>query len=162
MKMTKICGGIAVAVSLFAMTQTASAGCLDPADGFDINRANLAGEIKGVAYDLRCPGYPVQGVEGNWTGEPIWAYKKDGDGCIIHDRLATQLFDDSVSQKGRPTRGAANDLEDGKDESAYNHLQNFMDTAMSTRLTSADMEGDRDGFVADAYALQQCISLLTD
>jgi hypothetical protein len=166
MKMTKICGGIAVAVSLFAMTQTASAGCLDPADGKALNRANLVEEIAAEGTRIRCQDYPANGYEGTWDkNNPIWAWKRTGDGCQVHYSLGKQFNEtaqDTANSK-RGARGAANDLADGKDDSAAAHLQNVMDTIMySARLASEDMEDEAQSFSDSAYALQQCISLLTD
>jgi len=163
MKANKIFGSIAVAASMFALSQTASADCLD---GGTFDRASLVDEIAAEGTRIRCANYPSNGYEGTWDPEnPIWAWKKNGLGCEIHYKLGKQFNETSqdTSRNSRGSRGAANDLADYKDDSAAQHLQNVMDTIMySARLASEDMADDAQSFVDSAFALQQCIGQLTD
>lgn len=159
-----------------------------------VRRTHLVDEIRVLAYELRCKDYgeterdeygnPKQDEYGNiiyvddgdWTGDPIWQYKGKGSlGCVVHERLARQLdegrSDDPDSKPPRnkhdtnDAAGAANDIENGKDDAAYTKLTSFIETILYSYADklNQDYTGDPDAdteaknFAYQADAARACI-----
>lgn len=169
MKIKKIIGSIAVAVSLFALTSTASAvECTG-------QRVDLAEEIRVLAVELRCGGYPI-GLDGLWNiDDPIWQWKgKARFGCEVHYKLS-KLLDETndLDQKDPPgnkngkneNRGARNDLLDNKDIDAFERLGEFVATILNKAKLNEDGHdhaADAQSFIDEALAAQTCIGSLID
>jgi hypothetical protein len=142
MKIRKLCGSIAVAISMFALSGTASA---------EIDCNDLVGEIQTMARELRCNDTvtPV----GWWpTDNAIWQWKGKGEmGCELHQKHARLLDEERTEsppekKKGNNiAKGAANDLLDGKNQSAYDQLTLFIDRI----IYDAKLNGDFDPIVND-------------
>ena len=94
MKIKKLCGSFAVAVSTFALCATASA-----APYFDCpigDRAKTVEAIVDMAIALRCDeDFSSEENPGLWPhGEPIWQWKhKPAMGCTVHGKLARLLYE---------------------------------------------------------------------
>jgi len=143
MKIKKLCGAFAVAISVFALSTITLAdspyfSCPDTV------RENVAEAIATMAVTLRCKDFTVYDdgtVEiGTWPNDdPIWQKKpkKGGDGCEVHFSLS-KLLDardqDKKKNKGQGTpnngdrRGAARAVRDFQNEYAKELLQGFIDT----------------------------------
>lgn len=94
---------------------------------------------------------------GQWP-QAIWQFKgKKGDGCDVHDKLAKLMYVVRDEEPPKPggkkgkgnnlARGAANDLDDHKFQSAIDQLQLFWDSIeydakLNTKNDNADVEAD--------------------
>ena len=117
-----------------------------------------------LATVLRCKS------DGLWPSDnPIWVWKgKAIMGCTVHEKLAKQLNEEREEDlepmppyKGKKTKngnnvaaGAANDLRNGKIESALGHYLTFMDVIYSSAKQNDDPEWDVTGFASAAAAAQ--------
>ena len=165
MKTKKIAGGFALALPIVMLSSVANAvddytiGLV--ASDIISHAEALKCEIIPV-YDTADPSKQI-GSTINWTAPdltiyhaPIWQYKGQvGEkGCVVHDSLVKQLYvpradyveDTMPPYKGAKTAkgnnlasGAANDLMDGKYESAVKHICTFIDVIdNNARLNSVD------------------------
>ncbi len=166
MKLTKLTTGIAVAGATLAFSSASLAlDCsYDPDAG--VRRAHLVDEIVYLAHELRCE------PDGSWDpNAPIWQYKgKSSLGCTVHDKLATQLNEERTFEDGdKPPRnkfgtndaaGAANDIENGKDEAAYLKLTSFIETILYdyANKTNEGKAADAAYFASEADAARACIA----
>lgn len=150
MKIKKMSGSLAVAVTVLALSAPAMAGDCD----------DVADAIEAAANNLICT---TDGGLTGWTGDAIWQWKGKGElGCAVHKKLAKQLFVPFDPSKPPPkkkgnndAKGAANALRDHKYESAILHLQNFWDTIeYNARLNS-----DNPDAAAQADAQQEIAML---
>lgn len=119
----KLGGSLAVAILAFS-TNAIAGDCTAQAD--DIKNQ--------FVKELLCT------TDGGWWYDtPIWQYQgKKGDGCVVHGKLAKQLYvahddNDPPTNKGgkngfREAKGVANSLYDRKFEEALQSLQIFIDT----------------------------------
>lgn len=122
MNIKKIGGSLAVALSMLALNGVVMADC-------DVG--TISTDIKDQATALRCDG-----LGGSYKGAPIWQYKGDGDkGCVVHEKLAKLLWEvrdgstpPPIKNGNNLAKGAANDMDDGKFQSAIDQLQRFWDT----------------------------------
>jgi len=172
MNIKKICGSLAVAISMFALSATASAG-----EYFDCpigDRDATVTEIIDMATALRCDGdFSSPENPGLWSHvDPIWQWKnKPENGCIVHTKLARLLyeernFDDSSSKprmnKNNLAKGAAQDLTEdtvAKDDSARAQLMKFIqDIGVATENPGHDQDA-RD-FIDSAMDALTCIDTL--
>lgn len=149
MNIKKITGGLAAALPIVMLSGMATA------DHVDVN--DVATEIFMHAEKLACDY--TKDAEGNvlaiaWADAndvvytaPIWQHKgKVGSyGCVVHDSLAKQLYvphDSPPIGRGKTkavAKGAANDLWDGKFDSAVKHICTFIDVIENNaRLNSVD------------------------
>ena len=145
MKLTKFCGSLAVAASVLAIGSTASAD-----DYVCVDDATLISDLASTAFQLRCNTSDAFGG-GAWDANaPIWRKGRNGDGCDIHESLAKQLDEPRDPNSSDPplvgggkgkgnnvAAGAANDLANGKIDSARDHLENFI----ATMVYSANADG---------------------
>lgn len=175
MKAKKIAGGFAVTLPIVMLCGLANA-----ADDYTIK--TVASHIELHAKALTCNNTeikdPVSGevteVIINWTAAdlatvyhaPIWQYKGQvGEmGCVVHASLAKQLFtpfdpnEPPVTKKGKgaaqaTSKGASNDLMDGKYESAVQHICTFIDVIdNNARLNTVD---DFPSTTAEDLAIEQ-------
>jgi hypothetical protein len=155
----KITGGLAAALSAFMLSSVATAAT-------DYTISLVASEIEMHAGNLVCrdelDGDVVISTttwfdhEGNKQTAPVWQHKgKVGDfGCVVHASLVKQLFverdeydpNTMPPYKGAKTAkgnnvasGAANDLVDGKFDSAIKHICTFIDVIENNaRLNTVD------------------------
>ena len=175
MKAKKIAGGFAVTLPIVMLCGLANA-----ADDFTIK--TVASHIEFHAKALTCNNTEtmdaatgeVTGVTINWTAPdlatvyhaPIWQYKGQvGEmGCVVHASLAKQLYTEfdpnepPVLKKGKgvsqaSSKGASNDLMDGKYESAVQHICTFIDVIdNNARLNTVD---DFPSTTAEDLAIEQ-------
>lgn len=165
MNIKKMSGSLVAATLLLGLNTVATADC-----------ATVISDTEALAQALRCN---VDG--GLWANDnAIWQWKGKGSkGCAVHVKLAKQLneerdeYDEDTmppykgakNKNGNNTAaGAANDLRNGKLESALAHYQTFMDTILySSRLNGdfvatseyASAADAAQFFVSTAYDLQQ-------
>ena len=137
MNIKKMSGSLAVAVSLLALNGVAMAG--------DCSLEST--DIKLQAATLRCEFLG----NGTYTGDPIWQFKGKGEkGCVVHEKLAKLLYelrtDPPPEQKkgNNKAKGAANDLDDHKYQSAIDQLQLFIDTIEYDAVLNPDYKGAAD------------------
>ena len=130
MNIKKMSGAIAVVATILGMSAPAMAQY--ECDQEDV----LADEIQCHAAALTCD------TDGVWTDIDdtvhdfaLWQWKGKGEkGCEVHFKLSKQLFvphDSPPIGRGKSkavAKGAANDLRDGKLDSAIQHLCNFRNT----------------------------------
>ena len=164
MKAKKIAGGFAVTLPIVMLCGLANA-----ADDYTIKTvaSHIESHVKALTCnntETKDASGAVTGVTINWTAPdlatvyhaPIWQYKGQvGEkGCVVHDSLVKQLYvpradyveDTMPPYKGAKTAkgnnlasGAANDLMDGKYESAVKHICTFIDVIdNNARLNSVD------------------------
>jgi len=175
MKAKKIAGGFAVAFPIVMLCGLANA-----ADQYKMDL--VASVIESHAKALTCKEYPQYDADGNylstkivWQGgadlmteynAPIWQYKGQVGvlGCAVHASLAKQLFtpfdpnEPPVTKKGKgaaqaTSKGASNDLMDGKYESAVQHICTFIDVIdNNARLNTVD---DFPSTTAEDLAIEQ-------
>lgn len=182
MKIKKICGIFAVAISLFGIGSSNAEPYYCTG-----SRADLVADIQEFARFVRCDGYPSSELAGQWNaGDPVWQWRgTKGNGCEVHWKLSKQLDEENDSggdkAKGKnANRGAAASLADNKDIYAYDQLTNFVETIkFDAKLRSddhpmelsdgtvvlhkmADHQRFADDFVAEALQLQKCIGKLVD
>jgi len=142
-------GSLAIAVSMLAFSMTAFA------QACDVESA----EIKYMADVLVC------GKDGGqWNDAAIWQFKgKNGDGCEVHTKLAKLLYEERTDEppprkKGNNVaKGAANDLDDGKYQSALDQLQLFIDTIVNDAKlnpNNPDAAEQADDWVTWAMGMQ--------
>jgi len=143
MNIKKLSGTFAVAVSLLALNSVAMAG----------DCSVQSTDIKDQAVALRCEALG----NGTYVGDPIWQYRGKGEkGCVVHEKLAKLLdelrTEEPPQQKkgNNKAKGAANDLDDHKYQSAIDQLQRFWDTIEYDAVLNPDNPG-----AVDAAALQQ-------
>jgi len=101
-----------------------------------------------MAIDAVEPGYD----DGNWFKLPLWQYKRNENGCEVHEKLARQLYelrsDDPSSKPPRnkwetnDAAGAANDVENRKYDAAIVKLQSFHDTIVYSYASKLNKEYD--------------------
>ena len=107
---------------------------------------------------------------GQWP-QAIWQFKgKKGDGCDVHDKLAKLMHAVRDEEPPKPggkkgkgnnlARGAANDLDDHKFQSAIDQLQLFWDSIeydakLNTKNDNADAEADD----WQAFAIQMQVEI---
>ncbi len=123
MNIKKIGGSLAVALSMLALNCVVMAVC-------DVG--TISTDIKDQATALRCESLG----NGTYIGDPIWQYKGDGNkGCVVHEKLAKLLWElrdgstpPPIKNGNNLAKGAANDMDDGKFQSAIDQLQRFWDT----------------------------------
>ena len=169
MKAKKIAGGFAVTLPIVMLCGFANA-----ADHYTIGL--VASHIEAHAKALTCGSKVVEDVEIPlyWTASdlkteyyaPIWQYKGQvGEmGCVVHASLAKQLYtpfdpnEPPVTKKGKgvaqaTSKGASNDLMDGKYESAVQHICTFIDVIdNNARLNTVD---DFPSTTAEDLAIEQ-------
>jgi hypothetical protein len=156
MKIRKLYGSLAVAITMFALSGIAQADqhlfkCPDGTDdlgipglGPEFSRENVAQAIADMAAKLRCTD--AEPEAGNWPyHDPIWQKRPNNknddpaaDGCEVHLSLAKSLDappqEKKNSDKGNPNkteperRGAARAVFDSQDGYADYLLQQFIDT----------------------------------
>ena len=165
MNIKKMSGSLVAATLLLGLNTVAMADC-----------ATVISDTEDLAAMLRC-----EVDVGTWdNNNAIWQWKGKGSmGCAVHRKLAKQLNEerdeyDSETMppyKGAKNKngnnvaaGAANDLRNGKFESALAHYQTFMDTIMysakvNTGFVATDDFASADAaaqfFFDEAYDLQQ-------
>lgn len=132
MKIQKLGGSLAAAISIFALSAPVLA---------DHTCGEVITNLKGQAADLRCE----TDIYGDYleTEVPIWQFKGKTSakyGCQVHDKLAKLLHElrttEPPPQGGKngngngnnQARGAANDLDDDKFDSAIDQLMLFWNT----------------------------------
>lgn len=130
MNIKSISGFLAVAVAVMGMSSQAKAAyeCDQETD--------LADEIQCHAEALICDENGVwTDIDGTDRNFALWQYRGTGTkGCEVHFKLSKQLFvphDSPPIGRGKSkavAKGAANDLRDGKLDSAVQHLCNFRNT----------------------------------
>ena len=143
MNIKKIGSGLVVAISMLAFNAAAQA---------DHNCGSQIDGIKTIELWLNC--------DKTWTDDPIWQFQggkgknKDvtTDGCEVHKKLSKLLYelrtDEPPIQGGKngkgngnnQARGAANDLDDHKYQSAVDQLQLFQDTIENDAKLNPDFE----------------------
>lgn len=172
MKIKKLCGSLAVAISTFALCATASAAPYFYCPIGD--REATVEAIIDMATALRCDGdFSTDDNPGLWPNDkPIWQWKnKPAMGCIVHGKLARLLYEKRTDD-GSPPRsnkfnsndamGAAHDLTKNsaeKDDSARAQLLKFIeDIGIATENPS--LHDDAADFVDSAYAAYDCIATL--
>jgi len=169
MKLKKLATGVAVASATLAFSSASLAlDCsYDPDAG--VRRAHLVDEIVTLADMLRCTS-----DGGYWSTAPIWQYRGKGEyGCIVHAKLAKQLNEERTFEDGdKPPKnkqgtndaaGAANDIENGKDEAAYIKLTSFIETILydyANKLNGDNLDAATQAaeFAGEADDARACIA----
>ena len=150
----KMSGAVAVAAVLLGMNTVAMADlsedCLDAIASIELKAAELR---YCSSVDDATPG-------------PIWQYKKNGDGCVIHEKLARKLDELRTEEpppvkKGKNTSsGAANDFLNGKFDAGYLKLTDFSYALDASRVIKGEESRDTavhtwiEGMLVDALACQ--------
>lgn len=146
MNIKKITGGLAAALSAFMLSGIATADHVD-VDDVALDIFLHAGKLTCDIDYTRDPVIMWTDHLGNTQTAPIWQYKgKVAEyGCVVHDNLAKQLYvphDSPPIGRGKTkavAKGAANDLWDGKFDSAVKHICTFIDVIENNaRLNSVD------------------------
>lgn len=163
MNVKKIGSAIAAAIVLTTVGGIAQAGeyfeCPLQTGDSEADRIAVAGELSAMATSLRCAR-----DGGSWDdNDPIWYAGKKRPGCDVH--LSTSKLIDLVRTSEPPPRkkgnnaaqGAANDVLDGKDDSALASLQEFIDTLMYNANALPGKQGDESDFSTSAVDAQTCI-----
>lgn len=165
MNIKKMSGTLAVAVSVLGLSGQAMAeecgAKTELADEIQCHAGNLTCVIE-VDTDGKFESLSWIDVDGitEWNA-PIWQHKgKVGEnGCTVHSSLVKQLYtphDSPPIGRGKSkavAKGAANDLRDGKVDSAIQHLCNFIETIeYNARLNTVDKF---DGTFAYSLAMAQ-------
>ena len=134
MNIKKMSGSLAVAIAVLGLSSVATADCLDTIT-----------EIEMKAVELRCSD------TGYNTDTAIWQYKRNGDGCVIHSKLARKLNEvrteepPRINKKGTNTAaGAANSFANGKYEAGLASLQDFIDTMLYSAKANPGKQGEED------------------
>ena len=139
MSIKKLSGSLAVAIAVLGLSGAAMADCED-----------VIIEIERQADALRCE------PDGLWDATmPIWQYKRNGDGCVVHERLARKLNEVRTEEPPRinkkqtnTAKGAANSFANGKYEAGLLALQDFIDKMLYSSTTNPGMQGEEDALVA--------------
>lgn len=196
----KMCGIFAVAISLFGISAISAQ---ESNDSFyctgSIYRNDLAYAIEEFARFIQCEDYPSLQLAGQWNAnDSVWQWRGGkGKGCEVHYKLSKVLDEkNDLNQEDPPgkkngnngNRGAANDLRDYDDISAFDQLDYFIETIKvdakvrsddhalfdddgkevyddnddAVTHTMADHQQFADDFVAEAEELQKCIGKLLD
>ena len=162
MSIKKVCGTVAALVLFSGYSGAVLADqCADDRDAAITATVELASE-------LACELYPegVTGILGTWNKDnPIWQFRprKGGNGCEIHYKLNKKLNElpQNNTKPGKckskiDSRGVAALLEDGKDQNAFDMLQQFMDTIMyNARVNPGYDETKSPGYGKDAAEAAQ-------
>ena len=132
----KMSGTLAVAAVLLGLNTVAMADlsedCLDTIASIELKAAELR---YCSSTDDAIPG-------------PIWQYKRNGDGCVIHEKLARKLDELRTEEpppvkKGKNTSsGAANDFLNGKFEAGYLKLMDFSYALDASRVIEGQESRD--------------------
>ena len=134
MNIKKMSGSLAVAIAVLGLSSVATADCLDTIT-----------EIEMKAVELRCSDTTYN------KDTAIWQYKRNGDGCVIHAKLARKLNEERtkppprINKKGTNTAaGAANSFANGKYEAGLASLQDFIDTMLYSAKANPGKQGEED------------------
>ena len=167
MRIRKLCGSLAVTISIFALSSAASAGEYFTCVAGD-RQATIDG-IRDMAVALRCESTATAENPGLWPGDnPIWQWKnKPAMGCVVHGKLARLLFEnrtgDGPPRKNKhdtnTAKGAAHDLIDGKDLNAQEQLLRFV-TDIGGATENPPHEQDAQDFSDSAMEAYYCIDTL--
>ena len=136
MNIKKMSGSLAVAIAVLGLSSVATADCLDTIT-----------EIEHMADELRCST-----VDGDYNRDTaIWQYKRNGDGCVIHSKLARKLNEERTEPPPRINKkrtntaaGAANSFANGKYEAGLASLQDFIDTMLYSAKANPGKQGEED------------------
>jgi len=164
MNVKKIGSAIAAAIVLTTVGGIAQAGeyfeCPLQTGDSEADRIAVAGELSAMATSLRCVR-----DGGSWDdNDPIWYAGRKRPGCDVH--LSTSKLIDLVRDPNEPppqkkgnnkAQGAANDVLDGKDDSALASLQEFIDTLTYSANELPGKLGDENAFKYSAVDAQTCI-----
>lgn len=176
----KIYGALGAVTVLIAGAPAIAQDVGDPPFYCTEYRADLIEWVEEFARFTRCVDYPSNVLPGQWNpDDPVWQHrpKQGGDGCEVHWKVS-RLIDEATLEYSNPdrkgkngNRGAASELEDGKDTDAYDSLQEFIDTlnysaVVATHVfedgTEHDHQALEDAFVSEARDIQECIGRLRD
>ena len=147
MNIKKMSGSLVAATLMLGLSGQAMAedcgAYVDLADEIQCHAGNLTCDITYIDGEFESLSWiDVDGIK-EWNA-PIWQHKgKVGEnGCTVHSSLVKQLYTPHDSPpKGRGkskavAKGAANDLRDGKLDSAIQHLCNFIETIVYNARTN--------------------------